>query len=1245
MTVDKNVVEELLLVCGVLGTADEGQMVPVEDCLNWLQDLQRALRRDDDLYRPISLFLGDLKVVEQKLLPLVISCRYDTALVLTICKILVILTKPLAENTVRAGRMEINSSGKNKGTLFVQEQIKLRENALKQAETLMDYKRAVCYHPSHIKSNQSDEGGVLSIFVSLLAEPLAKQGTSRTENDHLTIELVLHLFRNLLQAEPLVLASADQAQESEQLHHEFINLIERELFLDIVHVLCADLEQRENAPYNLLLMELLHHLFRNQDPMAVAKACMGPAIPEQRRGQPGSLQAQLAREKQALAVTVSSRHSNFGGTLQLKGRHGEKGKYVSTSAGLFASTTSTAPIVNRRKSKKLDCFVGNSVTLQVHARSGCRLTIGPISKRAHRTLDDFCRRFLKECYGPVMKSLKNEFRRDSVRLEDNDRVVFFHIVWFFSQWWRSGGRKSITTNSSDSTKEVLGQLIFTLDIFTFNMVFNAIDTFHQHKKHRRMVSTVALLSEMMHLLHIMYQSEDSTEHLMAVGLMDRLFYNGDPLDRLPKLISKWAPGTNTREHLCDIVEISHITMKLLELSAKAARNQTVQDKKDTVNKLRAAAASFDVMAYFTRKIVSNQSVHMYTQLLSQYHVNSPQVNHRIVSFFLRLAQVKLAVPESLSPDETEGLPQNLLATKKVTLEPLLYNYHFLNVANTILNDKCVYKDKDFTPVLNFCVTTVGNFAKLASENPLLFVEALFRHPLPHKFCDHVTNMYVTEELRMLADRELLLERQEFFERQYSEALAKEDEEEDEPEFDDHTERGGSSGNPRGAGVNEEDRSGANGSNSTSNGNATRSSRKRVIDDDSDEEMEFEGKEVMLKSAKPNSTTSENDFEATDNVGSSPKRRTQKRSIDDSSDEELEFDGETTMIRKANANPTTSENELEATDNVDSPKRSIPRRSINDDSDEEMEFEEEQGTSTEVIAHSGTSGNERKVTDTLGSSPKRTTQKRLIHDDSDEEMEFQGDQVTLKEADLNTATSEKHNEAMRKVESSPKRKTRLIDDDDSDEEEENEKEMENTVKEAKYESATYENGRYPRNELEKERAAIKDYESHAFFEGELQSTTASANVPEQSTQQRSTNDELESEEEQSLTTEVKLDSVNFGNDFEPTNDDEEEAEQQASGAMHEAGDSRATSFENVLEAAQPSSTDDDRTAQIAFGGQVKESNVTAATSDHERDTTTTVASISEHIVQKRPIDAVNTSQVDELEKKKGRHILDDSDEES
>eukprot|EP00957_Ditylum_brightwellii_P035506 2691694-Ditylum_brightwellii.AAC.1 len=73
MKVEKAVVNELLLVCGVIGsTTDDktNKIVPVTDCLNWLQDLQRALRRDDDTYRPISLLLGKWKVVSQKLLPL-----------------------------------------------------------------------------------------------------------------------------------------------------------------------------------------------------------------------------------------------------------------------------------------------------------------------------------------------------------------------------------------------------------------------------------------------------------------------------------------------------------------------------------------------------------------------------------------------------------------------------------------------------------------------------------------------------------------------------------------------------------------------------------------------------------------------------------------------------------------------------------------------------------------------------------------------------------------------------------------------------------------------------------------------------------------------------------------------------------------------------------------------------------------------------------------------------------------------
>jgi len=123
MVVDDRVLDELLLVCSVIGSttvrtdpstgASREEFVPVTDCLNWLQDLQRALRRDHETYRPVSLKLGQWRVVSQKLLPLVVGCRYDAAMVLTVCKILVILTKPLSESAKSAGRMTVDvRSGK-----------------------------------------------------------------------------------------------------------------------------------------------------------------------------------------------------------------------------------------------------------------------------------------------------------------------------------------------------------------------------------------------------------------------------------------------------------------------------------------------------------------------------------------------------------------------------------------------------------------------------------------------------------------------------------------------------------------------------------------------------------------------------------------------------------------------------------------------------------------------------------------------------------------------------------------------------------------------------------------------------------------------------------------------------------------------------------------------------------------------------------------------------------------------------
>ena len=220
-SVPKDVLNELLLIFSVIGSTTTSKsdkpnnlndpidtnIVPVADCLNWLQDLQRALRRDDDSHRPISILLANWKMVEHKLIPLAISCKYDTAIVMTITKILVILTKPMSARSKRAARLILNP--KKTDSAVIKEQIKLRENAIQQSEMLMQYKKFIVQHDSGVRSDNGKRKGnpktsFLSIIVSLLSEPLSRTGSARTDSDHLSIELVLHLFRNLLSAEPLV---------------------------------------------------------------------------------------------------------------------------------------------------------------------------------------------------------------------------------------------------------------------------------------------------------------------------------------------------------------------------------------------------------------------------------------------------------------------------------------------------------------------------------------------------------------------------------------------------------------------------------------------------------------------------------------------------------------------------------------------------------------------------------------------------------------------------------------------------------------------------------------------------------------------------------------------------------------------------------------------------------------------------------------------------------------------------------
>ena len=656
-----------------------------------------------------------------------------------------------------------------------EQQMKLRDNALQQAEQLLEYKRVLC---------QSD--GFFSVLVSLLAEPLAK--TRRTEEEHLCIEIVLHLLRNVLQAQPLM--RHEDSHATTTYHHQLIALLERELVLDVVCVLCADLEQpgSPNAAYNLLLMEVLQHLvlpYKLQHVVAASKAAKrndgkstnedggkskhdGGKSSNLAVAGAGSLRGSLLRERQTALSMASARHGNFGGSLVLGDAtttDAKKGTNWTVSTTQYAATalgrTAITAGGTTQGNKRVAVFVG-----ALPSRHGSQTAPTPAARTACAALARFCHRFLSDCFAPWAKSLKNEFRRDSVRLEDGDRVVWLQLVAYWSEYWRA--TKPTKAHSS------IGPLLFTMDVFSFHLVHNAADTFTQHKEYGKLAHAVSLLKEMMILLQTLYDSADETEQIMAMGLLDRLFYGSEPLDRLPKLLSQWQPGHASHQYAADLAELVHTQIKMLERHAqvcadlvddtgkrkKAKKNNIETAHTDTITKMKMAAADFDVMGYI-RKLATAHNVYLYTQLLAQYDVNGTRLNHRIVTFLLRVSQFKIVVPEQSNQDDDE-VPRNPIVntTKVVTLEPMLYNVRLLWVLHSILNDVAAARDKSLETVVQFAVRIVNRFAAAAADNPMLLVEALVKHATPHRYCEALANHYVTEELVMMAERDILLEEQE-----------------------------------------------------------------------------------------------------------------------------------------------------------------------------------------------------------------------------------------------------------------------------------------------------------------------------------------------------------------------------------------------------------------------------------------------------------------------------------------------------
>ncbi|EEY64388.1 uncharacterized protein PITG_02976 [Phytophthora infestans T30-4] len=703
---DDAMMNELLLVCsnlGMLRVQNEGEppvLMRGENCAEWIHDLQRAVRRDHAKHKLVAKQLGKWKILQKKLLPLLINHQHDWALVFSILKVLVMLTmEPPKDST----------------------------NIAQQLKYLRQYKHEFL------------RCDIIPIMMTILVEPLSRKG-KRTAQDYLNMEIVLTLIRNLLaipNEDPRFVTST--TSYFSHLQEDLICTLHEENVYEMILLFAQDIDSPENKEWNLMIMEMIDLTLDCSQPKSVVAfakkrwagettKCSGEQLAASTSSRSsadlssgrtvapagGDLLTTLTNEKKASALhqSGSRRHSNFGGILTMEVCDSIIGKS-------YSQLTNSLKTEFRRGSNKLI----STDRLQYFHLVWFLTTYHRLKVQA-----------LKSHYKHQLKAVQKK------TTELQNALDF--------------------TTPPPPAPEKPGYdekaVLSTLDMFSFNFVLQSIENYATMNNYHGMTVSVQLLAEMMAYLAELTASDDSRFQRIADSLQHKIFYERDFLDRLPVLLKTWSPGLFPNAYVVDVVTLTHLVFKVLDsqgtikvLSRRKAyldKKRQKKKRKDGESKdgensddsstdeeeterraqllmeMQRKEADFDVRKYFS-SMVSADTIRMYCSLLAYYRENSAKVNHYIHSFFYRTKHFQIYQQEAW------------------TMQPMLFNIHMLLLFNKMLQDSYIQRLPEYKNFLDFIRGVVRDFFTLADKNNLLFVEALLRQTYPSKSCMLIQRSY------------------------------------------------------------------------------------------------------------------------------------------------------------------------------------------------------------------------------------------------------------------------------------------------------------------------------------------------------------------------------------------------------------------------------------------------------------------------------------------------------------------------
>lgn len=521
---------ELLATCSALGYLEGDTYHKEPDCLESVKDLIRYLRHEDEA-RDIRQQLGSGQILQNDLVPLVVQHHQDKALFEATIRLMVNLTQPA-----------LLCFGK------VPEDPTFRHHFLQVVSYLQGYKEAFANEKLF---------GVLS---EKLYDLLQLDWEHREEEDNLLIERILLLVRNILHI-PADPDEEKNVDDDASIHDKVLWAVHMSGMDDLIKFLASSQSEQQ---WTMHVLEIVSLMFRDQKAEQLAATGQSRLIAE--RGTDMKelelLRQREIAERKSRVFQRASRHSRFGGSYVVQGLKAIGDRDVVFHKGLHSFKNYSHDIgkpVRKVPKRKQEA---KETTKERRSALNVRLF-----------LKEFCIDFLENCYNRLMYIVKDHLTRE--KAQQHDETYYMWSMAFFMSFNRLYRFRP----------ELVSE---TVSIRTFHFIEQNLTNYYEmmlmDKKEatswsKRMHLALKAYQELLKTIHEMDLSKDEAVRDSSKVIKNNIFYLMEYRELFLALFRKFDETKQPRSFLKDLVETTHLFLRMLEKFCKGKNSLVVQNKK------------------------------------------------------------------------------------------------------------------------------------------------------------------------------------------------------------------------------------------------------------------------------------------------------------------------------------------------------------------------------------------------------------------------------------------------------------------------------------------------------------------------------------------------------------------------------------------------------------------------------------------------------------------------------------------